>query len=128
MRLMNNPLLLGLWRYMLPIPRVIWQGQVFQNALRNKMNLGFMSEDHHRVRNFVVRELPRARGPLAPEHIAQELKLPMAQVNVILDELEKHMTFLFRNKEGAVIWAYPVTVDRTPHRVTFSTGEQAYAA
>jgi hypothetical protein len=38
------------------------------------------------------------------------------------------MTFLFRNEQGAVAWAYPVTVDRTPHYVTFSTGEQVYAA
>jgi hypothetical protein len=38
------------------------------------------------------------------------------------------MTFLFRNEEGAVTWAYPVTVERTPHRVSLSTGEQVYAA
>jgi hypothetical protein len=49
-------------------------------------------------------------------------------VNAILDELEKHMTFLFRDEQGAVAWAYPVTVDRTPHHVTFDTGEQVYAA
>ncbi len=42
--------------------------------------------------------------------------------------LEKHMTFVFRNEQGAVTWAYPVTVDRTPHRVAFSTGERVYAA
>jgi hypothetical protein len=38
------------------------------------------------------------------------------------------MTFLFRNEQGSVTWAYPVTVDQTPHRVTFSSGEQVYAA
>ncbi|OGO41196.1 MAG: hypothetical protein A2Z04_05735 [Chloroflexi bacterium RBG_16_57_9] len=27
-----------------------------------------------------------------------------------------------------VVWAYPVTVARTPHHLTFSTGEQVYAA
>jgi hypothetical protein len=49
-------------------------------------------------------------------------------VNDVLDELERRMTFLFRNQAGAVAWAYPVTVDVTPHHVTFSTGEQVYAA
>jgi hypothetical protein len=49
-------------------------------------------------------------------------------VNTILDDLEKKLTFLFRNEEGAVAWAYPVTVDKTPHHLTFSTGEQLYAA
>jgi hypothetical protein len=26
------------------------------------------------------------------------------------------------------LWAYPVTVDKTPHRITFNTGEKLYAA
>ena len=38
------------------------------------------------------------------------------------------MTFLFRNPAGDVTWAYPVTVDQTPHQVTFSSGEKLYAA
>ena len=46
----------------------------------------------------------------------------------ILDDLEKRMTFLYRNPQGCVTWAYPVTVDRTPHRVEFSSGEKLYAA
>jgi hypothetical protein len=53
---------------------------------------------------------------------------PLTQVTDILDELEQHMTFLFRNEYGAVAWAYPVTVERTPHHMTFSTGEQVHAA
>jgi hypothetical protein len=48
-------------------------------------------------------------------------------VNALLDELEKKLV-LFRNEQGAVVWAYPATADRTPHHVTFSTGEQGYAA
>jgi hypothetical protein len=65
---------------------------------------------------------------LPPESIAQSTNLPVERVVAILDDLQKHMTFLFRNKEGAVTWAYPVTVDRTPHHVALSTGESAYAA
>ena len=120
---MKDRLLLGLWRYMIPIPRMMWRRRVHGSA-----QLGFMSDKHHRIRNFVVRELARVGKPLSPEFIAQELSLPLAQVTGILDELEKHMTFLFRNEEGAVAWAYPVTADQTPHHVTFNTGEQVYAA
>jgi hypothetical protein len=65
---------------------------------------------------------------LSPESIAQAVNLPVDRVVAILDDLEKHMTFLFRNEEGAVTWAYPVTVDQTPHHVALSTGEMAYAA
>ena len=125
---MNKNLLLGIARHMLPIPRWVWQGQVSREAKHSDASLGFMTAEHHLVRNFVVRELPSVGKPLTPDFIAQSLKLPIAQVTVILDELEKHMTFLFRNEQGAVAWAYPVTVDVTPHRVVMSTGEQVYAA
>ena len=125
---MNDSLLLGLWRCLLPVPPAVWKGEVSKGAQETVRRLGFMSEEHHLVRDFVVRELPRKGQPLSSEFIAQELELPQARVVALLDELEKNMTFLFRNQEGAVTWAYPVTVDRTPHRVTFSTGEQVYAA
>jgi hypothetical protein len=91
-------------------------------------DLGFMSPDHHRVRNYAVTELPRAGQPLPPASIAQALRLPVARVREILDDLERHMTFLFRDGEGAVTWAYPVTVERTPHHMTLNSGEQFYAA
>ena len=125
---MKDRLLLGIRRYLLPIPSRIWRRQVAQSSAGNADRLGFMSEQHHQVRDFVVQELPRAGRPLTPECIAQALALPLDRVQVILDELEKHMTFLFRNPAGEVVWAYPVTVDTTPHRVTFNTGEQVYAA
>jgi len=87
-----------------------------------------MSEKHHLVRYYVVRELPRTGKPIQPESISQDLKLPLAQVGTILDELERNLFFLVRNGQGAVSWAYPVTVDRTPHELTFSTGERLYGA
>ena len=125
---MSDRLLRGFWRHMIPIPRMLWQRQVSKAAQKTGAYLGFMSEEHHNVRNLVVEELPRVGEPLSPEFIAQKLSLPTDRVNVILDELEKHMIFLFRNSEGAVAWAYPVTGDTTPHQVTFSTGEQLYSA
>lgn len=125
---MKNTLLLGLRQFLIPIPRPIWQREVAKTAKAAVKNLGFMSEEHHRVRDFVVREIPRVGKPLSPETIAKKLDIPLAQVQVILDELEKGLTFLFRNDQGAVTWAYPVTADDTPHCVTFSTGEQINAA
>lgn len=125
---MSGRLLIGLGRHMIPVPRMLWQWQVDKGAQRTKAHLGFMSEEHHLVREFAVRELPRVGEPLSPEFIAEELNLPVARVKSILDELDKHMTFVCRNTQGAVVWAYPVTAESTPHHVTFSTGEQLYAA
>jgi hypothetical protein len=124
----SNKLLLGLWRFTFRLPHHIWQGHIAGDAGRTAARLGFMTAEHHLVRDFAVRELPRLGKPLSAGLIAQALSLPVARVQDILDELEREKTFLFRNAEGAVTWAYPVTVDETPHRVTFSTGEQIYAA
>jgi hypothetical protein len=87
-----------------------------------------MSPDHHRIRNFVVVELPRINKPISMVYISQSLNLPLEQVVQIVADLELHMKFLYRSDGISVTWAYPVTVDPTPHRVTFSTGEQIYAA
>jgi hypothetical protein len=125
---MNKSLLLGIWRFLLRIPRGIWQREVEQNTKAGEKSLAFMTKDHHRVRDFVVMELPRVAKPITPEMIAQNLNMEISQVVPIMDELEKNLTFLYRNEQGAVTWAYPVTIEQTPHRITFSTGEQIYAA
>jgi hypothetical protein len=93
-----------------------------------KTKLSFMTAEHHLVRYFVVRELPRVGEPLSIEFIAAQVHLPASYVSTILDELEQHLTFLYRNRQGMVTWAYPVTVDQTPHKLVFNTGERLYAA
>jgi hypothetical protein len=120
---MKDNLLLGVSRYLLPLPRFIWQRQISGEA-----NLDFMSVDHHRVRDFVVIEVPKTGKPLSPACIAQALDLPPDRLSVILDDLETHMTFLFRNPQGEVEWAYPVTAACTPHHIAFSSGERIDAA
>jgi hypothetical protein len=124
----NETILLGQGRHIIQIPRKEWEGHVAQAPQHSETRLSFMSSEHHLVRYFVVRELPRIGAPIRPEMIAEELKLPLGRIKEILDELEQKLFFLARNEQGAVCWAYPVTVDPTPHRLTFSTGERLYAA
>ena len=125
---MKNKIFLGIWRFMLPVSESALHKHVQEDGHAESPALAFMTTDHHRVRNFVVSELPREAAPLSPELIAGRLDLPVERVIGLLEDLEKHMTFLFRNPQGAVEWAYPVTVARTPHKVTFSSGEKLYAA
>ena len=125
---MKNRLMSGIWRYMLSVPPFLWEKQVEKSRKKIEASLRFMSPDHRRVHHCAVRELPRLGKPMSPEWIARELDLSCGRVKTLLDDLEKHMTFLFRNEEGAVIWAYPVTVDKTPHHLSFSTGERLHAA
>ena len=125
---MKDAVLLGFRRRMIPIPRFVWRRAVSQHAKKLRSELSFMSEEHHLVRNFAVRELPRIGQPLSAEDIAGRLNLSPERVSFILDDLERHMTFVCRHKHSAVDWAYPVTVEQTPHHITYGTGEEGYAA
>lgn len=125
---MNEMILTGRGSLITEIPRTDWEHALSDLTGHLESRLGFMSKEHHLVRNFVVREMPIVGKPLSPDYVSQRLSLPLERTKAVLDELEKHMTFLFRNERGEVIWAYPVTVEETPHQLTFSTGEQLYAA
>ena len=124
---MSDNMLIGISRFIMPIPSLIWRSQVPIRAQRLSADLRFMSAQHHLVRNYIVKELPRVGKPMSLNYIAQSVNLPVAQVKSILDDLEEHKTFLYRNEHGAVTWAYPVTIDKTPHHVALSSGEQFYA-
>jgi len=110
------------------IPRETWEQHVEQAPEDISKSLSFMTNAHHLIRNFVVRELPRIGKPLSPELISAELNQPLSKTVEILDELEKNLFFLVRNEHGEVTWSFPVTADKTPHRMTFSTGERLNAA
>ena len=125
---MSETVLLGQGRQITKLPRKTWEGHLSQFPEHSETRFGFMSGEHHRVRYFVVRELQNTGKPIQQEFISQSLKLPVGRVNTILDELESNLFFLVRNDQGAVTWAYPVTVEKTPHELTFSTGERLYGA
>ena len=125
---MGEFILVGRGRQISEIPREMWEQHLAQVPLHGGDRLRFMTGDHHRVRYFVVRELPLRGRAIAPEEISATLHLPQAQVEAILEELERNLFFLVRNEQGAVSWAYPVTVEPTPHHLSFSSGERLYAA
>lgn len=125
---MTDTVLVGSGRRVLSMPRQHWEQQLMAVPEHQGSRLAFMSPEHHRIRYFVVEQLVRVGVPLTPDWISQGVGLPVARVNAILEELERHLVFLVRNERGAVSWAFPVTVDPTPHRLSFGMGEQVYAA
>lgn len=125
---MSESVLLGHGREVVRVPYHAWKDHMAHAQHRSHDFLSFMTPEHHQVRYFVVRELPRHGRPIEPDHIARQLSLPLARVLAILEELEKKLVFLVRNEGGAVSWAFPVTADQTPHHLTFSSGEMLYAA
>ena len=125
---MPETILIGRGKHFSSIPRSSWKEQLDKVPARMKVRLSFMTKQHHLVRYFVVRMLPRIGRPIPPEMIAEKLKISLKRVNPILAELEERLFFLVRDKQGCVLWAYPVTAEETRHRLRFSTGEEIYAA
>lgn len=126
---MKEVILVGRQEKIIDVAAVKWHEHLEMAQQHSSERLAFMTANHHRVRNFVVSELPRNQGkPLGAEAIAQRLGLPLATVAAMLDDLQKHLFFLVLNPAGEVSWAFPVTTEKTPHRLRFSSGEQIYAA
>jgi hypothetical protein len=125
---MNETLLLSRNGQLVPISDALWKSHLAQAPAHAPARLSFMTPAHHRLRYFVVQELPRFGAPLPPELLAWRLDIPLPEISRLLDDLERHLFFLVRNEQGAVAWAYPVTAEPTPHRLTFSSGERLYAA
>lgn len=125
---MPNKLMAGVWRCILRVPPFLWEKQIEREVQEVKRSTGFMSAEHRLVHHYVVRELPRHGRPIPQDLVAQELALAPGRTAEILEDLEKHLTFVYRDNEGRVVWAYPVTVEETPHSLTFDSGERLYAA
>ncbi len=125
---MDNTLLKGIWKYMMPIPPFLWKPKINQMAQKAAARVEFMTDDHHRIRNFVVKRLPESGKPISLATIAQCLNLDQTKVLTLVDDLEKNKFFLFRNPQGNVAWAYPVTAEQTDHRAILPNGKKVYAA
>ena len=125
---MEQNILLGREQQILEIPQAVWKQHLTQIPEHSQSRLNFMTDAHHQIRYFVVREMAYLQKPIQPELIAEKLDLPLERVQLILGELEQKLFFLVRNEQGAVTWAYPVTVEPTPHKLKFTSGESLYAA
>ena len=125
---MSEVVLLGRGKEITSIAREAWEGKLAGAPARISERLAFMSAEHHLVRNFVVRELPRLARPMSLRHIATSLNLSLERVFAIVDELETNLFFLVRDGNNEVSWAFPGTVTETGHHLFFSTGERLDAA
>jgi hypothetical protein len=125
---MHESILVGQGDQISSLPAEHWEHHLAQAPEHGKQRLAFMSKTHHLIRDYVVRNLPKVGKPLQLADIASDLDLEVDEVGAILDELERRLFFLVRNSRDAVSWAFPVTVEPTPYRLAFDSGEEVYAA
>jgi len=125
---MADTVLIGRGDAISAIPREDWEHELSSAPEHIARRLEFMSHEHHLVRNFVVRELPRLGRPVPLADISHALHLTRERTESIVEDLEKNLFFLVRGDSAEVSWAFPVTVDETGHHLVFSTGERLDAA
>ena len=111
---MGESVLLGRGRQLLRLPREMWEQHLAQVPEHSGDRLRFMTEDSHRVRYFVVKELPLTGKPIAPEEISAALQMPLARVEAILEELERQLFFLVRNEQ---LLLHELVVQARAHKV-----------
>lgn len=125
---MTDTVLVGRGTTITEIPRCDWERELSAAPTIIARRLDFMSREHHLVRNFVVRELPRLGRPISLSEISQTLHLTRKSTKRIVEDLEKNLFFLVRGSGTEVSWAFPVTAEETGHHLVFSTGERLDAA
>jgi len=125
---MADTVLIGRGDTISDIPRRDWEQELSAAPESISKRLEFMSHDHHLVRNFVVRELPRLGRPILLAEISDALHLTPIRTTSVVEDLEKNMFFLVRGDGAEVSWAFPVTAEETGHHLVFSTGERLDAA
>jgi len=125
---MADTVLIGRGDSIVHIPQRDWEQELSSAPEFISQRLEFMSHDHHLVRNFVVRELPRLGRPVSLADISDALHLTRERTTSIVEDLEKNLFFLARPEGQEVSWAFPVTAEETGHHLVFSTGERLDAA
>jgi hypothetical protein len=111
------------------VPAAAWRQKLAEAPHSTDHRFAFMTADHRNLRYAAVRLLPKNEGrPLSVAQLSRATSLSESRVVELLDDLQRHLFFLVRNADGDVSWAFPVTTDATPHRLTFTSGERLWGA
>ena len=89
---------------------------------------GALSPTQVRVHHLAVQHLPESTEPLSPARLVELSGLPEDTVARTLRELHELLGFVAIDTTSSVVWAYPLTVDSSPHHLAFETGERMSAA
>ena len=101
---MSETILVGHHDRVTKVSSTQWEKHLTDARPRIGARLNFMSPDHHRVRNFVVTELPRNHGrPLKPAQIARSLRLSLAQVDELLGTAAEAVEVILKEGRAAAM-------------------------
>lgn len=124
----NRKMYMGIDKFMIPIPLAISNSGLKKGVSGAESKAQLLTEEERRIHHFVVRKMASVEKPIRAELVADEIGLPVSEVENAIDKLESLKTFLYRSDGRAIDWAYPLSLEETGHRMTVDTGEQFNAA
>ena len=98
---MAGTILIGRGDTIHEIPQSDWENELRGAPEAIARRLDFMTPDHHRIRNHVVRELPRLGRPITLAEISEALELAPRRTKSLVEELERNLFFLVRGDGSA---------------------------
>jgi hypothetical protein len=118
----------GLEGRLFPVPGALVHWMAGKQSASWARRNARLTELQATVRILAVQHLPDSTKPLTAAALAELGGLKEADVVEALVELHRLLGFIALDSDGAVEWAYPVTVDATPHYLSFESGERMNAA
>ena len=80
---MEEKILLGRGQKIIEIPQATWKHDLKQIPQHSQSRLNFMTDTHHQIRYFVVKELVNRQKSIEPELISEKLNIPLEMVKSI---------------------------------------------
>ena len=80
---MEKNILLGRGREMLEIPQETWKKDLERALQHSQSRLNFMTDAHHQIRYFVVKEMVIRQKPIEPELISEKLNIPLGEETLL---------------------------------------------
>ena len=125
---LKRRMLMGIGKFMIPIPRVISSKGLEKGVSRARAKADLLSPEERTIHHFIVNRMTKTKIPLTAEQVGKELDLPVDRVEATIDKLEVLKTFIYRSDGKGINWAYPLSLENTGHKITASTGERFFAA
>jgi hypothetical protein len=119
---------MGFRGLMMRIPPILSEKGARKGEKGVKENTESLSKEERKVHHFIVMKMAVVNDPITADLIANDMGMPIDQVQDIINKLEKLKTFIYRSDGNGINWAYPLSLENTGFRLTATSGEQFFSA